>query len=262
MSTLRLTDAHRAQIVERYRAGLHSIELARLFGCSPNTVMRAVRSVIGKDELLHLKARYRSRSRSGSSAESTLTTKPAAATTEIVPPSTSVTTTAGVLPMDGQINDAEPAPAVLPLEDADDFAEDADDEMAIDDDDDPAVPVTTALPPLPVEESPAQTRLKAQALDTTTFPNALYMLVERSVELQPQPLNSMGGLGPLGADEQGRRGLVLFTNPRQARRQCGRSQRVIKVPDPQMLLRTAPYLLAKGISRLVIEGNLYALPGS
>ena len=28
-----------------------------------------------------------------------------------------------------------------------------------------------------------------------------------------------------------------------------------------MLLRTAPYLLAKGISRLVIEGNLYALPG-
>jgi hypothetical protein len=54
----------------------------------------------------------------------------------------------------------------------------------------------------------------------------------------------------------------VFANPRQAKRQCGRSQRVIKLPDARVLERTASYLLAQGISRVVIEGALYSLPGS
>ena len=56
--------------------------------------------------------------------------------------------------------------------------------------------------------------------------------------------------------------LMVFVNPRQAKRLCGRSQRVIKIPDTTVLSRTAPYLLAQGISRLVVEGALFALPGS
>jgi hypothetical protein len=55
---------------------------------------------------------------------------------------------------------------------------------------------------------------------------------------------------------------MVFVNPRQAKRHCGRTQRVIKIPDPAVLTRTAPYLLAQGISRVVIEGALFALPGS
>jgi hypothetical protein len=34
------------------------------------------------------------------------------------------------------------------------------------------------------------------------------------------------------------------------------------MPDPRLLERTAPFLLAQGISRVVMEGALYALPGS
>jgi len=37
---------------------------------------------------------------------------------------------------------------------------------------------------------------------------------------------------------------------------------VIKVPDLGILERTSPYLVAQGISRLVVEGALYSLPGS
>ena len=55
---------------------------------------------------------------------------------------------------------------------------------------------------------------------------------------------------------------MVFTNPRQAKRLCGRTQRVIKLPDTRVIERTAPYLLNQGISRVVIEGALYALPGS
>jgi hypothetical protein len=33
------------------------------------------------------------------------------------------------------------------------------------------------------------------------------------------------------------------------------------MPDPAVLVRRASYLQVKGITRLVVEGNLYALPG-
>jgi hypothetical protein len=63
-------------------------------------------------------------------------------------------------------------------------------------------------------------------------------------------------------EEEELQAIALFANPRQAKRQCGRSQRVIKLPDPSLLERTAPYILAQGISRIVLEGALYAVPGS
>jgi len=56
--------------------------------------------------------------------------------------------------------------------------------------------------------------------------------------------------------------LVVFTNPRQAKRLCGRTQRVIKLRVRQVIERTAPYLLNQEISRVVIEEESYALPGS
>ena len=277
MSTIRLTDAHRARMVEQYRAGTHSSDLARQFGCSPNTVMRAVRAAVRKDELLKLKARYRTRARPNESATPTLVAAPAAAKTAPKKPRVSrasgsrVVTTAppaqgSILPATSAGDDPLMVPpvaeedltrAVLPLDDADDFTADGDDDISIDDDDTTA----TAADAAPVTGKAAPAKANVQTLNPAVLPGALYMLVERSVELQPQPLGTMAALGPLSAGEQARHGLTLFTNPRQARRQCGRQQKVIKLPDAQMLLRTAPFLRAKGISRLVIEGNLYALPG-
>ena len=58
---------------------------------------------------------------------------------------------------------------------------------------------------------------------------------------------------------QDRQGLFLFANPRAAKRQCGRSQRVIKVPDTTVFERTSSSLLKRGITRLVMEGTVVAL---
>jgi hypothetical protein len=106
--------------------------------------------------------------------------------------------------------------------------------------------------------SPAELRPLASA----QLPASVYMLVDKTVELQARPLSEMVELGQLPPGEQERRALVVFTNPRQAKRLCGRTQRVIKLPDTRVIERTAPYLLNQGISRVVIEGALYALPGS
>lgn len=151
-------------------------------------------------------------------------------------------------------------PGVLAIDDADDFGDDEADtgsEVDGDDgDDDDAVVEARA------EDAAAGELVQCQALIEAELPGSAYMLVDKVVELQPTALRDCTDLGPLPEEEADRQALQVYLNPRQAKRYCGRSQRVIKVPDLRVFQRTAPYLLAKGISRVVIEGSIYSLPGS
>jgi hypothetical protein len=152
---------------------------------------------------------------------------------------------------------------VLAIDDADDFGDDQGDEDFEDDgggdgvDLQSFVPIAVSLTPVDGGQAVA-----CRPLTAASFNGGVYMLVDKTVELQPKPLREFSELGALPADEADRQAIAVFINPREAKRQCGRSQRVIKMPDPRLLERTAPYLLAQGISRVVVEGALYALPGS
>ncbi|WP_198960130.1 hypothetical protein [Synechococcus sp. BO 8801] len=166
---------------------------------------------------------------------------------------------------------AEDGPAVLAIEDADDFGADDDDLLTSDDGDDEgsddgAEGEINPFQPIPVvlldDGAPAGADGRLQPLASAALPSSAYMLVDKTVELQARPLSEFPELGRLPDAELERQALVVFLNPRQAKRQCGRTQRVIKVPDLKVFELTAPYLLAQGISRVVIEGSLYALPGS
>ncbi len=155
---------------------------------------------------------------------------------------------------------------VLAIDDADDFAEEVDESDAdadSDGDGEDADDELDLFTPVPVGETlldrPAAT---CQPFEAAPLPASLYMLVDKTVELQDRPLSDFPELGLLPEDESQRRALVVFSNPRQAKRHCGRTQRVIQVPDSQVIRRTAPYLLRKGITRVVLEGALYSLPGS
>jgi hypothetical protein len=172
---------------------------------------------------------------------------------------------AGQTPAD--LAPAAAGPGELAIDDADDFgaddAEDGEDDLS----DDPgeeicfaqgetfvAIPVGPIIDDLAIHE--------AVPFSAAVLPSSAFLLVDKTVELQARPLRELPELGRLAADELDRQALVVFVNPRQAKRQCGRTQRVIPLPDPSLLERTAPYLMAQGITRLVIEGALYALPGA
>jgi len=91
------------------------------------------------------------------------------------------------------------------------------------------------------------------------LPDSVYMLVDKTVELDPRPLSEFPELGVLNPEELVRQALCLYSSPRSAKRQCGRSQRVIKVPDTKVFESTSRHLLARGITRLLLEGALYSL---
>jgi transposase-like protein len=257
MAASRLSDAQKEEMVAAYRQGATAAALATTFGCSPNTVSRVVKAALSSDEVAALKQR-RTRGEGVAAA----------------PDPVGVEVNAEV-DVDVDVEgDAEPirgvgadddGPGVLAIDDADDFAaEDADSEVDQDgdeleefDSDDQA----SALAPA-AGTGAGQQPVQCRCLSEAKLPAAAYLLVDKTVELQPVALSECGDLGPLPEEESIRQALQVFVNPRHAKRHCGRSQRVIPLPDLSLLQRTAPYLLAQGISRVVIEGSLYSLPGS
>ena len=246
MAATRLTDSQKIEIVARYRAGEVSAELAEAYGCSTNTVSRVVKAGLEPAEYEQLK-QQRNRP---------LKAAPEQAVPELV---ASAPQPSDPEPLEPEL--PEPAGdddhAVLAIDDADDFGDDANDLDFADDD---LADQFVAVPLLLVDHvgEPAL----CQPLADAPLPASVYMLVDKTVELQAKPLKDFPELGQLPAGEEERQALMVFANPRQAKRHCGRTQRVIKVPDTRILERTAPYLIAQGISRVVMEGSLYSLPGS
>ena len=247
MAATRLTDSQKIEIVARYRSGEGSAELADAFGCSTNTVSRVVKDGLKPAEYEQLKQQRN---------------RPIKVAPQLEAPQLEAPELEAPEP------DQDDDVAVLAIDDADDFGDVASEEADVDGDldtefdfaDDDLADQFVAVPLLLVDHAgePAQ----CQPLAEAPLPASVYMLVDKAVELQAKPLKEFPELGQLPDGEQERQALMVFANPRQAKRQCGRSQRVIKVPDTRVLERTAPYLIAQGISRVVMEGSLYSLPGS
>jgi transposase-like protein len=239
MAAGRLDDSQKQALVQRYRAGEASAALAEAFGCSANTVSRTVKALIPAVEYEALK-QHRARGGSGPGAVDAPEVEASA---------------------DLQQLQEQPQAASLALDDAADF-EDDDLDIELEDNDSDAESFAVIAPLVGVgvidRAGPVQSRL----LVADELPESLYLLVDREVELKGTPVKDFSELGNVAPEEEELQAIALFANPRQAKRQCGRSQRVIKLPDPSLLERTAPYILAQGISRIVLEGALYAVPGS
>ncbi|WP_341878951.1 helix-turn-helix domain-containing protein [Synechococcus sp. UW140] len=239
MAASRLNNSQKQELVQRYQAGEASAALAEAFECSTNTVSRTVKAALGIEAYAALKEQR---------AKGTVAINP-----EPINPEPENQTTQKV----------EEVPAVLALDDADDFAtnhkEDSESiDLEIEQNND-----FFTLPLLAVEANLSDSNpCVSKPLVTSELPASLYLLVDREVELKGTPVKEFSELGRVAPQEEDLQAIALFVNPRQAKRQCGRSQRVIKVPDSSLLDLTAPYILAQGISRIVLEGALYAIPGS
>jgi hypothetical protein len=103
--------------------------------------------------------------------------------------------------------------------------------------------------------------LEVLPLNPSSLPRTCYIVVDKTAELVTCPLKDFGELGQIPDAEVHQRILPVFDNHRAARRFSNRNQRIVKVPDGKMLSKTADHLQAKGITRLLIDGHVYALTG-
>ena len=266
MAPSRLNDSHKKEIVERYRAGETSASIAALYGCSANTVSRTVRSLLSSEEYNALKIQRSTRSTVKETRLAEININELIST-EVThsenggigddlhqkePPSTGADST-----NEDSINEEKDGQSLV-LNDADDLSRDDHDEIeefTFQEDD-----VFHEIAVLPVDLPQVTTQqVICRQFATELLPESVYMLVDKTVELDPRPLSEFPELGLSDPSEQQRQALCLYASPRAAKRQCGRSQRVIKVPDTHVFAQTSSYLLARGITHLVIDGSLFTL---
>jgi transposase-like protein len=135
-------------------------------------------------------------------------------------------------------------------EDLEDFNDDDDDEEDDDDweDEEPLAGRSTSL-----------SDVRILPLSQASFPRTCYLVIDRSAELIVKPLSDFADLGAIPQEENRQKTLPVFDNHRIAKRFSHRRERIIKVPDGRMLQKTSRYLQDKGITRLLIDGQIYSL---
>ncbi|WP_017652169.1 hypothetical protein [Fortiea contorta] len=142
-------------------------------------------------------------------------------------------------------------------EDLEDLEEDLEDEDFDDEDfDDEDFEEST---PLVTRRRPGEASVQVLPLSAAHFPKTCYLVIDRASELITRPLKDFGDLGQIPSLETQQKTLPVFDNHRVAKRFSTKRDRVIKVPDSKMLQKARTHLQAKGITRLLIDGQVYSL---
>ena len=136
-------------------------------------------------------------------------------------------------------------------EDLEDINDDEDDEDDEDWDEDEAESYS--------EKSSSISNIQILPLSQASFPRTCYLVIDRSAELIVKPLEDFADLGTIPDAEVRQSTLPVFDNHHIAKRFSHRRERVIKVPDGRMIQKTSHHLQDKGITRLLLDGQIYSL---
>ncbi|PSB32248.1 transposase [Chlorogloea sp. CCALA 695] len=142
------------------------------------------------------------------------------------------------------------------LEEAEDSEGLDDEDLDYSDDDDDLEEEPTKIVKRP---SSSNVLIQVLPLSEANLPKTCYLVIDRLSELITRPLKEFGDLGQIPAQETNQKTLPVFDNHRVARRFSTKRDRVIKVPDSKMLQKACPHLQAKGITRLLVDGQVYSL---
>jgi transposase-like protein len=140
-------------------------------------------------------------------------------------------------------------------EDDDELDEDWDEDEDDDEDEEDDELTGSYLAPTIVKTA----QLQILPLSAAAFPKTCYLVIDRAAELITRPLKDFAELGKVPATEIQQRTLPIFESHRIARRFSKRKEKVIKVPDGRLIEKAIAQLEAKGITRLLMDGRIYAL---
>ncbi|MBE8992983.1 helix-turn-helix domain-containing protein [Microcystis aeruginosa] len=146
--------------------------------------------------------------------------------------------------------------AIEEEEEEDELDEDWDEEEDEDEDEDEEEELADSyLGPTIVKTA----QLQILPLSAAAFPKTCYLVIDRAAELITRPLKDFAELGKVPPQEIQQRTLPIFESHRIARRFSKRKEKVIKVPDGRLIEKAHAQLEAKGITRLLMDGRIYAL---
>ena len=116
------------------------------------------------------------------------------------------------------------------------------------------------LAPLDYEiENIPRKELSSVPIQKIEFPKIVYMIVDKSIELEIKLLRDYPDWEFLPAEDLNRKTIEIFFDFKRAKRLCNKEQKVIKVPNTDVFRIVAPILISRGISRIVSDEQLISL---
>ena len=108
-------------------------------------------------------------------------------------------------------------------------------------------------------ENKSRKELSSVSISDIDFPNIVYMIVDKKIELEIKLLKEFPDWNFLPTDDLNRKTIEIYLDLKTAKRFCNRDQKVIKVPNTNVFRIAAPILISRGISRIVSDDKLIAL---
>ena len=124
---------------------------------------------------------------------------------------------------------------------------------------DPATPFVEIMPLNDQIEFANQKDLSSVPISEIKFPQIVYMIVDKKIELVTKYLKDYPDWQFLSKDELNRKTIEIYYDLKIAKRFCSKENKVIKVPNTEVFKIVAPLLLSRGISRIISSDKLIAL---
>ena len=109
-----------------------------------------------------------------------------------------------------------------------------------------------------IENSPRK-ELSSVPIQEVEFPNVVYMVVSKNIELEIKLLKDFPDWEFLPDEDLKRKAIEIYFDSKSAKRACSKEQKVIKVPNTEVFRIVSPILISRGISRIVSAEKLIAL---
>ena len=123
-------------------------------------------------------------------------------------------------------------------------------------------PIDSFLEIAPIDyeiDNASRKELSSVPLSEVDFPKVVYMIVDKTIELEIKLLKDFPEWQFLPQEDLSRKTIEIFFDLNLAKRSCNKEQKVLKVPNTDVFRIASPVLIAKGISRIVCAENLIAL---
>lgn len=97
------------------------------------------------------------------------------------------------------------------------------------------------------------------SIEEIDFSGTIYMIVDKKIELDVKVLRDYPEWQFLPEEDLDTKTIKIYSDLRDAKRDCKKDQKVIKVPNPNVFKIASKIMLSRGISRIISDKKLISL---
>ena len=101
--------------------------------------------------------------------------------------------------------------------------------------------------------------LSSIPIEQIDFPKIVFMIIDKKTELETKLLKDYPEWHFLPEEDLNKKTIEIYSDLKDAKKNCKKDQKVIKVPNPNVFKIASKIILSKGISRIISDKQLIAL---